>query len=205
MSNYSEDFEIAFEPVSALFVVEALPAPASATGPLAPTFTGRRPPSAPSSLSFISNYALVCASAAPPSLFHMISEEDRLLSFETPGTERCTARRTHRRTDRCTGRRTDRRTDRFGVPTVAPAAPVHRPVQRQVRRPVHYLAQDRRRGAYTGHLMPRLRGARKKTQPRRARINRAGQTPTERKRVPESAETRLARCKRREPTSLGFT
>ena len=119
----------------------------------------------------------------------MISVEDRLLSFETPGTERCTARRTHRRTDRCTGRRTESCTDPSGVPTVAAAAPVHRPVQRQVRRPVHYLAQDRRRGAYTGHLMPRLRRARKKTKPRRARMNTACQTPTERKRVPESAET----------------
>ena len=138
---------------------------------------------------FISNYALVCASAALPSLFHMVSEKDRLFSFETPGAGRRTARRTYRRTDRCTDRRTDRCTGRSGVPTVAPAAPVHRPVQRQVRRPVHYLAQDRRRGAYTGHLMPRLRRTRKKTKPRRARMNTACQTPTERKRVPESAET----------------
>ena len=84
------------------------------------------------------------------------------------------AHRPVRRPDQCTDRCTDRCAERSGIPTVAPAGaatgvptgatavPVHRPVQRQVRRTVHYLAQDRRSGAYTGHLMPRLRSLREK-------------------------------------------
>ena len=72
------------------------------------------------------------------------------------------AHRPVRRPDQCTDRCTDRCAERSGIPTVAPAGAATGVPTGATAAPVHYLAQDRRRGAYTGHLMPRLRRARKK-------------------------------------------